>query len=72
MAIVFTFNSPKCYLRDKKCEKRSEELYRLGKVNTLIIVDPNKVFNSFIGEFKKIVIVSSSYWTSLETNVCNT
>lgn len=48
MSIVFTFNSPKCHLMDKKCEKKSVELYRLGKVNALFTVDPNKVLISLV------------------------
>lgn len=46
--MVFPFSSPKCHLRDKKCEKRSVELYCLVKVKTSFIVDPNKDFNSLV------------------------
>lgn len=69
--MVFPFSSPKCHLSDKKCEKRSVELYCLGKVKTSFIVDPNKDFNSLV-DFENFLLVSSSYWTSLETNVCIT
>lgn len=46
--MVFLFSFFKCYLRDKKCEKRSVEFYCLGKVKILFIVDFNKDFNLLV------------------------
>lgn len=67
--MVFLFSFFKCYLRDKKCEKRSVEFYCLGKVKILFIVDFNKDFNLLV-DFKNFFFVFLLYWIFLEINVC--
>lgn len=67
--MVFLFSFFKCYLRDKKCEKRSVEFYCLGKVKILFIVDFNKDFNLLV-DFENFFFVFLLYWIFLEINVC--